>query len=288
MNQPEQTALDGSQRVSLKTTGTGDQTVQYFDVGKEGGKQTILAPGYAETPISFQLAIDALRNNTGRRVYTVCNHHGIDVPNEINVPKAQSPLYRKVAAVQSMAEDAKLSRVDGIGHSAGSGTLALAAERNPNLLRNIALVAPAGLVENDSIMDMVMRAYVEHKNWRKVKKKVDRDDRKQWKVADGETWKCWRSNPRNMLKEAGAIAKTPIGEVLKKLQGDYGIGIAILAPKDDKLCPIADRIEEVSTFTEVPEKHIYEMPDKTHVPHIEDPLNFALSADLALHELAKE
>ncbi len=151
------------------------------------------------------------------------------LPHPEAVHKAQSLL--------NILDDAGLETVDVIAHSEGTINAVLAATLQPERFRNIILVAPAGMIGNDSIPRLIGRFIPKvvrgaTKDMREIKQR-DPESAKRFAKSGPDYLK---NNPRKAIQEIGAIAHSRIDQQLADLR-KAGVHIGLLQSHSDRGFP---------------------------------------------------
>ena len=152
-------------------------------------------------------------------------------------------ITHKATTLLNILDDAGLEKVDAIAHSEGALNTVLAASWQPERFRNIVLVAPAGMIGEDSVPRLLGRFTSKLKydleNGIPELKARDPERAKQYKV---NPLKYIIANPAKALREVGAIAQTQIDKQLPNLR-NAGIRVGVLQSHSDKGFPDG-RIQE--------------------------------------------
>lgn len=193
----------------------------------------VIVPGWSESPGVFDLS-QLVMANEGRRSFSF-DHPRIGGKVEKN-PDYPTPELRKALALLDLIDNSGSNKVDIVAHSEGAIYTVIAASLEPEKFRNIVLVGPGGMIGQDTLITLLGR----------FSKKVARNlfqgitDRKTTrKVVRAHTGaaKYIVKNPLRALKEAFAISKSNIHEMLPQLRSK-GIGIVIIHHADDEAFPM--------------------------------------------------
>lgn len=160
--------------------------------------------------------------------------------NKEDIPIAE--LQKALAIIQSINE-MEIDKVDAIGHSEGGLTLAIAACLYPEKFRNLVFVSPAGMVGEDSYLDLIKRFTIDEA--------VEEMKNRKWQNMNSfygyikEVFTYVVKNPALSLREVKAMSEMDIFEMTKYLK-DQGIGVGLVCGTNDKVFPIEDVIANVS------------------------------------------
>lgn len=183
---------------------------------------------------------------------------------------------RKAFALIALLWRKGVKKADVIAHSEAGINVAIAASIAPERFRNIVFVDPGGLIGQESFSALFKRFAADAvKDGIKMlfgtaePKEIFRLGR-----AGKETVHYFFQNPARALKEASAISKSDIRNMLKDLH-NRGMGIAVMQSVDDPVFPM-ERVQEnleaegIDGFLSVKGKHdeIYTNPEK-YVPAAE-------------------
>ncbi len=258
------------------------QTIQYIDVSPKGSATEnsapclIVVPGWTDTTLTFApLLVDFIE--LGRRIFSVCNLHGIDTPPIKGYPIAQ---LRKAMALLACLDAKGITRGDVIGYSEGGVVATIAAHLRPGLFRNIVLYNSAGLQKRqlmqlvvgackDTVLEIKVAAGMDKRGIRSVFQKEYGAfvAKEKMRTLGGGLWRS--------IEEVVSLSKTDICGKLRDVQsGARGepSQIAVVFSQDDKIFPV--RKKDWSTIarrTAVPLHHFLVVPG-THLAHMIDVL----------------
>lgn len=222
-----------SQFSTVKRFTHAGRTVEYVDVCPENLKREtpiIIATGWGEEAQLFKQAMQEIYNR-GRRVIFFGNPRDTGVIGyaaytilfpEVEIQKAESLL--------ELLKGENIRQVDVVAHSQGALYALFAANIDPDSrFRNIALVAPAGLMREDSFLKLatrwgignILKSAIRNKNLEPLKGSIQ----------------YITKNPLRSFKEAFAIASTPIHRFMWYLKSK-GIGVSVIHGVDDPVFPM--------------------------------------------------
>lgn len=213
-------------------------TAQYIffrhEAPKEGSLPVLVAGGWSEGTQSLRDTAQAIYED-GREVILL-DHARAGGP-QADETDYHPETAHKAQTLLNILDQSGLEKVDVIAHSEGALNTVLAAMKQPDRFRNIILVAPAGMIGEDSIPRLLGRFTA------KVMRGLTKDMR-EIKQRDPESAKRYaksgpryiKSNPAKGLREVGAIAHSRIDQQLADLR-DAGVQIGILQSHSDKGFP---------------------------------------------------
>ena len=235
----------------------GNETIEVRDIHPEKLKTPVpvfFGPGWAASDKVYEECIVGMANGDGeegRRVMTVFAPHGIDaehVEGSTDIPYAASEL-RKAAAMLRMLEDKDVEQVDVVAHSEAAIWSLIVASIHPEKVRNIVLVAPAGLIGKDNFprlgigfsLGMVHEALnTENLPRPQIERTVQ--------PGGGEdllgALKNIFGSPLQSVKEVLAISDSDIRDMLENLK-KQGKGIAVVHGVHDEFFP-TERMKETA------------------------------------------
>ncbi len=248
----DMSSLENSSRVSQshffreeQTLGSPDQAIQMVDVlpiGEIVGVPVVMAPGWSEGPVSFQKSQNVLARN-GRRSL-VFEHPRRGGPNRYDHPWPAAEV-RKALNLLEVAEYAG-GQVDVIAHSEAGIYALIAALIEPNRIRNIVLVGPAGLQGKDNIFRLTGR----------MTKKVIRNLYQGWRDPNlredilrthMHAGHYIVQNPVRALSEAWAVSQTDTTKMFDTIRKN-GTGVVLVHHADDEAMPMK-RIQQNAKAT---------------------------------------
>lgn len=193
----------------------------------------VLAPGWSETEKVLKDCVSVL-HDAGRPAI-VLDHprHGGVVDPQGNYPTEE---LRKALAILEIIQQDDIPQVDIIAHSEGAINGAIAASLEPERIRNMVLVSPAGLVGKDTIPRLIGRFAL--KSWKNAENIGNRDALGAFMRGQIEGAKNVAQNPSRAYQEVRAISRSEIGGMLHELH-NLGIGIVIIHGVDDPGFPMS-------------------------------------------------
>jgi pimeloyl-ACP methyl ester carboxylesterase len=200
-----------------------------YDVSPEKPKTEIpvaIMPGWTHTPEVWKKNAQVLVEN-GRRVLSLDAPHG--VPSQ-----SASVEAKRVAGLLGEIESQKIERVDAIGQSLGAIDVLLAASAFPEKFRTIILVSPAGLIGDDTFLNMLGRFSIEKKN--ALLNSVREGTFDAFNKAHSEGGKSVLHDPKSSAGEALAAARSNVSYLLRGLR-EKGINIFLIHGADDAAFP---------------------------------------------------
>lgn len=218
----------------------GDKAIEVVDVTPESSKTetaTLMMPGFSATSEALKDAI--LRTaEAGRRVISFKEPHGIDVTQrETELPEAEA---RKLELILQLVEKKGLDKVNVISNSESAIYVTAAAALYPEKFENIVFIEPAGLIGEDSFMELLKRFVQDAKE-------QGRQDKSKEKVKYPSPAsvgiKSVLSDLFASIKEVKAIAHSNIAPALEQVHKS-GIGVSIIHAVDDKIFPI-ERVQKM-------------------------------------------
>jgi hypothetical protein len=198
----------------------------------------LIAPGWARGSDSTKEGIEYLFNK-GREVISLDHTRlgGEKISGNKEYPDVESIKANSLlTAIKRVEASEDREKVDVVAHSEGCINLVIAALENPELFRNIVLVSPAGMIGDDSFMELIKR-FNEEKN---REKKIDGDNYK----SNRTFLKYAAKNLLRSIKEVNVIASVQIQDYLKILKSQ-GIGISIISGVDDLAFPM-DKMQKIA------------------------------------------
>ncbi len=250
--------------------------------GPESGPAIVLLPGFAETPHSFTANLHGL--NDARRVLAVGNCHGIDTAP---IRGHAHPQLRKAQAVIAMLDAKGVRGADLVAHSEGGVVASIVARLRPDLIRNIVLLNPAGLMAEESLPALLMRFTLDgiRNAWKGISGVRDDTHRRIDALGGAEVGRSIREAPLQTASEVLALGSASIAKPLKEA-GEAGIGVALITAKEDMLFPLHRRPRRITRETGIPAEHIHVIPGG-HVAHTENHVIVTRTVQEALQGLER-
>lgn len=215
---------------------SGD-SVEIYDIKPEEEKTKIpvfVSPGWAATPEVFEENMRGLVDS-GRRVLSVDASHGIGHEfSESDYPDAE---LRKLAALLECLENKQIEKTDVVAHSEAAIYSIIAAKMHPEKFRNIVLVNPAGLIEEENIRRLsvgfsldIFREIIRSINEKKIRKPIFNKHR----IGAREISK----DPVASIKEVFAISSVQIQDMMLDLINSSDVSISIIHAAEDRAFPV--------------------------------------------------
>jgi pimeloyl-ACP methyl ester carboxylesterase len=159
-------------------------------------------------------------------------------------PREEYPVdeLRKALTIKEITKQDNIDQIDIIAHSEGAINGAIAASLDPDRVRNMILVNPAGLIGKDTIPRLVGR-FVKKNIQNFMSSLPEKSARKAFRTGQVEGGKYIASNPARGYQEVKAISQSEIDDMLKDLH-DEGIGIVVVHGVDDPGFPM-DRMQKI-------------------------------------------
>lgn len=173
---------------------------------------------------------------SGRRAILVDHARFGKPPEDGDFP---AEIIHKANTLLTVLDKLGIDKTDVIAHSEGALNAVLAAMQQPERFRSLVLVAPAGMIGEDSILALASRFAP------KVMRGLTKDFVENPKVASiinttGPSYMA--KNPAKAAKEVKAIAHTSIDSALADLR-QAGVHIALIQSHSDSVFP-AERIQK--------------------------------------------
>ena len=192
-----------------------------------------IAPGWGETPKTFSY-LASLLFDAGFRVISVKHpREDFKLITKHNISKLEE---QKAEIILSIFNFLSIDKVNLIAHSEGAINAVLAAHVTPSKFRDILLVGPGGLVENEGFLELLGRfvGNMFQNGWAIF---TDSTARKHLIRSNIEVLKYFLMNPIMGLLEGSAISKTHLQKFLIDLHKD-DISIGIIHGVDDVVFPL--------------------------------------------------
>ncbi len=233
----------------------GSTTIETFDVQPEKLK--------TETPVFFGTGWSASRGvyesailgtaERGRRVISLFAPHGIDTDPDFGTGDKTyaAAELRKAAALLHTLEEKCVEQLDIVAHSESAIWALIVATMRPEKIRNIVLIDPAGLIDEDStvrlatsfVLDIVQGALNKEKLPRP---KVERSVQPGSPADLFGALKNMAGDPMRSLKEVAALRDADIRNILEDLK-KQGKHIAIIQGARDAIFPMERMNKVVNT-----------------------------------------
>ena len=206
----------------------------FVDISPEHPKTEVpvfVVPGWAETPKVVKGVMYEMYK-AGRESISLSHpRKGGDVIEDQKGELPEESVRRAINIIKSIEESGK-KKVDCITHSQGAIDVVIAASMRQDLFRNMVLVNPGGLIGKHNFYKLMKRFVIDQG----IKVSVDMMTKPKtipWMSRYVQEFtKYFGTNPKRALKEAGAISKSDIYEMLGDLR-EQGSGISIVVSVDD-------------------------------------------------------
>lgn len=233
----------------------GSTTIEAFDVQPEKLK--------TETPVFFGTGWSASRGvyeasmlgiaDRGRRLLSVFAPHGIDTDPDFGAGDKTyaAAELRKAAAMLRTLEEKEVEQLDIVAHSESALWTLIVATMHPEKIRNIVLIDPAGLIDEDTTgrlatsfcLDIVQGALNKEKLPRPV---VERSVQPGSGTDLFGALKNMVGDPMRSLKEVLALRDADIRGILEDLK-KQGKHIAVIQGARDAIFPMERMNKVVNT-----------------------------------------
>jgi pimeloyl-ACP methyl ester carboxylesterase len=207
---------------------------------KEGSLPVLVAGGWSEGTQSLRDTAEVIYKD-GREVILVDHaRKGGPAKNETDY---NPEVAQKAQTLLNIIKELGLEQVDAVAHSEGALNTVLAANLYPDKFRNIVLVAPAGLLGEDSLPRLIGRFIPKIiRGYRVDMKELKARDEQSAKRFAASGPKFIKANPAKAMREVSALAHTQIDSALQGLR-DADIKVGLIQSEADKGFPAA-RIEK--------------------------------------------
>lgn len=236
----------------------GSTTIEAFDVQAEKLK--------TDTPIFFGTGWSASRGvyeasilgiaERGRRVLSLFAPHGIDTDPDFgtgDTTYAAAELH-KAAAMLHTLEEKGVEQLDIVAHSESALWTLIVATMHPEKIRNIVLIDPAGLIDEDSTPRLATSFVLDIVQGALNKEKLPRPqvERSVQPGSPADLFGALRNmagDPMKSLKEVLAMRDADIRDILENLKSQ-GKHISIVQGARDAIFPM-ERMQKVVNTKQV-------------------------------------
>lgn len=212
------------------------RSVSFVDVKPLVLKSAIpifIAPGWGETPRTFKDLMHLLFD-AGFRVISVTHpRQDLRLITKQNISRLE---FQKAEIILEIIRSLDLEKVNIVAHSEGAINAVIAAHIQPKVCKDMLLVGPGGLVENESFIELITR-YADYVIRGGVRAFRDPSVRARLIRSGIETFKYFLMNPIMSLLEGSAISKTHLEGFLTDLHRE-GVTIGVIEGLDDIVFPI--------------------------------------------------
>jgi pimeloyl-ACP methyl ester carboxylesterase len=233
----------------------GSTTVETFDVKPEHPKSDVpvfFGTGWSASRGVYEAAILGTADR-GRRVLSMYAPHGVDTGPDFGTGDKTyaAAELRKAAAMLRTLEEKKIEHLDIVAHSESALWSLIVASMHPEKIRNIVLIDPAGLIDEDNLprlaVDFSRDVVRETLNKEKLPRpKVDRSVQPGSSQDMFGALKNMLGNPMRSLKEVLALKDADIRGMLEELKA-LGKHIAVIQGARDVVFPMEKMQRVVNT-----------------------------------------
>jgi len=233
----------------------GSTTIEAIDVRPEELKTdvpTFFGTGWGASRNVYESMMLGMADK-GRRVVSMFAPHGIDTEPDFgkgDKTYAAAEL-RKAAAMLRTLEKKDIHQLDIVAHSESAIWTLIVATMHPEKIRNIVLIGPAGLIDEDSFgrlaVDFSLDIVQEAINSEKLPRpKIERSVQPGSPADMFGVLKNIVGNPMRSLKEVLAIKDADIRKMLETLK-EQGVHISIVHGARDTVFPMERMNKVVNT-----------------------------------------
>lgn len=219
-----------NKRIKMETLGG---TINIIDIHpsteKVANYPVLIASGWASTPELLKPLLKEVYENNNR-VITI-DFKKLDKANKKQGKYTTRESF-KAKAIIDVLEKLNLTKVDIIGHSEGGVYATLAIEMDMNKFRKSLLIAPAGMIPNESFIKLVYKFVSDFFLW--PFQKIQGKNRPFYHII--QNLKFLLFNPMQSLGEGYGLSKIKIGGVLDQLI-KKGVSVNLICFKDDLIFP---------------------------------------------------
>lgn len=233
----------------------GSTTIEAFDVQPEKLKTEIpvfFGTGWSASRGVYESAMLGIADR-GRRLLSVFAPHGIDPDPDFDTGDKTyaAAELRKAAAMLRTLEEKNIEQLDIVAHSESALWALIVATMRPEKIRNIVLIDPAGLIDEDSTVRLATSFCLDIVQGALNKEKLPRPEVERT-VQPGSSTDLFGAlrnivgNPMRSLKEALAMRDADIRKILEDLK-TQGKHIAVIQGVRDEIFPMERMNEVVNT-----------------------------------------
>jgi len=198
-----------------------------------------VSPGWGVTPESQEESLETIAGE-GRKVLTASFSREKKIEqSDRDIPTAE---LQKALSIIEVINKKGIDKVDAVGHSEGGLNLVIAANLFPEKFRNIVLISPAGMIENDSSLNLIKRFIVDE-GLQELKDNKNSDMGSFFKYMK-EVFKYSIKGLNLSYEEISACAVANIFQMTKELK-EKGVGVGFICGVNDKVFPIEEVINNV-------------------------------------------
>jgi pimeloyl-ACP methyl ester carboxylesterase len=196
---------------------------------QEKGLPVFLSSGWASTPELLKPLLKTINKND-RRVITV----DFKKFDRINTKKHKGIAREKLKsqAILEVAKILEIEKMDIISHSEGAVYTTFAVEDNPSIFKNLLLIAPAGMISNQSFLETASKFILDTLLW--PIKKMRKKNRPLYHVI--QNIKFFILNPIQSLQEGYGLSKVFIAKKIDFIIKS-GVNVNLIYFNDDLIFP---------------------------------------------------
>jgi len=196
----------------------------------------LVAGGWSEDTRSLEDVGQEIAERGRTAILVDHARHGGRSEDETDFPVE---IAHKANTLLESLNELDIEQSDVIAHSEGALNAVLAARLNPDKFRNLILVAPAGMIGKDSILNLAGR--FSKKIVRGWTKDFIENPKAAYRLNTGTPVYVGK-NPAKAFREIQHLASCTIDEVLSDLM-EAGINVSVIQSDSDQVFP-ADRIDQ--------------------------------------------
>ena len=203
----------------------------------------IIAPGWGETPMTFRDLMHLLFNAGFRVISMTHPRQDLKLITKNNISRLES---QKAEIILAVLKSLNIEKVNVVAHSEGAINTVIAAHMAPYLFKDILLVGPGGLVENEGFIELVGR-FIGNLIQGGSRVFTDSVARTHMLRSGLETFKYFLMNPVMGLLEGSAISRTHLQYFLIDLHA-HNISMGVILGTDDIVFPL----KKMKSLTDLP------------------------------------
>lgn len=199
-----------------------------------------ISPGWGVTSDSQRDTLRVLLEQ-GRSVISLSFSRNKVLKKELvkNIPSVE---MQKALTIIEAIDKSKKERIDAIGHSEGGLNLAIAAMFYPEKFRNIVLINPASIIEEDSCLGLIKRFMLDEglEEFKSMKDININSFNNYFK----NVFQYFIKNIDMSYEEIKSMTQMNLLDLTKELK-EKSIGVSIVCGSNDKVFPIEKIIKKV-------------------------------------------